>query len=140
MPFRHQVQIRYGECDQQGVVFNAHYLAFIDDAMDHWMRSVLPEAWVSGWDVMLKSVRLVWHSPARWTDELAIDCAVSRWGRTSFDVCYRLHVGDRAVADAVITYVSVGAGGATPTPPPAEVVAAMGEPVELPESLRATHG
>ena len=25
--------VRYGECDQQGVVFNAHYLAWADEAM-----------------------------------------------------------------------------------------------------------
>ncbi len=31
-PFRCQVRVRFGECDMQGVVFNAHYLAYIDDA------------------------------------------------------------------------------------------------------------
>jgi acyl-CoA thioester hydrolase len=133
--FTHVVQVRYGECDQQGVVFNANYLAYVDDAMDTWMRSVLPEQWVSGWDVMLKSVRLVWHSPARWAEDLAIDCAVSRWGRTSFDVSYRLRVAERAVADAVVTYVSVAAGSAAPAPPPPEVRAALGEAIEPPEPL-----
>ena len=134
-PFTHRVDIRYGECDQQGVVFNAHYLAFVDDAMDHWMRSLGGAAWVSTWDVMLKTARLTWHGPARWTEQLSVDCGVARWGRTSFDVAYRLRVGERAVADALITYVSVTVEDHRPTPPPPDVVDAMGDLVPVPESL-----
>jgi acyl-CoA thioester hydrolase len=134
--FSHELEVRYGECDQQGVVFNANYLAYVDDAMDHWMRSFAGEAWVSTWDVMLKAARLVWHSPARWPERLVVDCSVGRWGRTSFDVVYRVRVGDRAVADALVTYVSVDAASHRPSPPPSEVVAAMGPASPVPESLR----
>jgi acyl-CoA thioester hydrolase len=134
-PFTHSIAIRYGECDRQGVVFNANYLAFVDDAMDHWMRSHSGVAWVDTWDVMLKAARLVWHGPATWPEVLAVDCAVGRWGRTSFDVVYRLRVGDRPVADVLVTYVSVAAGSQTPEPPPAEVVSAMGAAVGIPEGL-----
>ena len=38
MTYRHLVRIRYGECDMQKVVFNANYLAYIDDATDTWFR------------------------------------------------------------------------------------------------------
>lgn len=30
--------VRYSECDQQGVVFNAHYLAYADEAVEHVLR------------------------------------------------------------------------------------------------------
>jgi acyl-CoA thioester hydrolase len=133
--FTHEVAIRYGECDRQGVVFNANYLAYVDDAMDHWMRSHSDQAWVSTWDVMLKAARIVWHGPASWPEELAVDCAVARWGRTSFDVVYGLRVGERPVAEVLVTYVSVGAGTQAPEPPPAEVVAAMGPAVGIPAGL-----
>lgn len=134
--FTHRIAIRYGECDQQGVVFNANYLAYVDDAMDHWMRSMAAGAvWVDTWDVMLKAARILWHGPARWPEELEVDCGVGRWGRTSFDVVYRLRVGARPVADVVVTYVSVGARSHEPTPPPDEVVTAMGPTVEVPEGL-----
>ncbi|MFM7093508.1 MAG: acyl-CoA thioesterase, partial [Actinomycetota bacterium] len=36
--YEHRIRIRYGECDMQKVVFNAHYLAYCDDAADCWMR------------------------------------------------------------------------------------------------------
>jgi len=130
--FTHVVEVRYGDCDQQGVVFNAHYLAYVDDAMDHWMRSCEGLAWDQGFDVMLKKVIMTWHSPARWQDELAIDCGIGRWGRTSFDVVFRLRVGDRAVADAVITYVSVPTGSTQPMVVPDEARSQLGELVALP--------
>ena len=38
--------VRYGECDQQGVVFNAHYLAYVDDALDQWLRVLFPDGYV----------------------------------------------------------------------------------------------
>ena len=135
-PYTHAIGIRYGECDQQGVVFNAHYLAFVDDAMDHWMRSFAGTAWTDSWDVMLKSARIVWHGPARWPETLSVDCGVCRWGRTSFDVAFRLRVEDRAVADVVVTYVSVTVDTHQPSPPPADVVEAMGPVTAVPVSMR----
>lgn len=136
MSHRHEIEIRYGECDQQGIVFNANYLAYVDDAMDHWMRSVAADEWVSGWDVMLKRAQVVWQSPARWRDVLVVDSAVARWGRTSFDVLHRLSVEGVDVADVLITYVSVSATELRPIENPPAVVLAMGEPVDLPDSLR----
>jgi acyl-CoA thioester hydrolase len=132
---RHVLEVRYGECDQQGVVFNAHYLAYVDDAMDQWMHSVAGSDWVAGWDVMLKRATVVWHAPARWRDELVIDSGVTRWGRTSFDVVHQLSVCGVAVADVLITYVSISADDLQPSPPPARVVEALGAPVPVPDSL-----
>lgn len=36
--YSHTLVIRYSECDQQGVVFNAHYQAMCDCVMDLWLR------------------------------------------------------------------------------------------------------
>ena len=32
-PFVHRLRVRYGECDAQGVVFNANYLMYFDVAL-----------------------------------------------------------------------------------------------------------
>ena len=37
-PYRHTIRVRYGEVDKQGVVFNAHYMAYMDDAMETWLH------------------------------------------------------------------------------------------------------
>ncbi len=140
MTHRHVIEVRYGECDAQGVVFNAHYLAYVDDAMDHWMRSVAGPDWVAGWDVMLKRATVLWHAPARWRDHVVIDSGVTRWGRTSFDVVHQLSVlgsdgTGTGVADVLVTYVSISPIDQRPAPPPAGVVEELGPVMPLPESL-----
>ncbi|HKY16944.1 MAG TPA: thioesterase family protein [Microthrixaceae bacterium] len=128
--FSHAVDVRYGECDQQGVVFNANHLAYVDDALDHWMRAVGELSWSS--DVMVKHSELTWHSPASWPERVEIDCGVCRWGTTSFDVVFRLRVGDRRVSDVVTTYVWVPMSGGGPAEIPAPVRRALGALVERP--------
>jgi acyl-CoA thioesterase FadM len=41
MAYRHTLRVRYGEVDMQGHAFNAHYLAYVDDACNAWFRQVL---------------------------------------------------------------------------------------------------
>ena len=36
---RAQLRVRYGECDPQGVVFNAHYLAYFDTSITELWRA-----------------------------------------------------------------------------------------------------
>lgn len=115
-------RIRYGECDQQGIVFNAHYLAYLDDAVDCWLRRLDPAFETTlGWEVVVKRTEITWHSPARFGDTLTLRPTVSRWGATSFDVTTGGWVDDRAVFDAVTTYVVVDHDGFRPTAIPAEL-------------------
>ena len=62
--FVHSIRVRHGECDQQGIVFNSHYLAYIDDALDMWFREVFEGNYMSKFDCVLKKVELEWFSPA----------------------------------------------------------------------------
>ena len=38
---RHRFRVRYVDCDAQRVMHNAHYLAYVDDAVDSWFREAL---------------------------------------------------------------------------------------------------
>jgi acyl-CoA thioester hydrolase len=108
--FVHHVRPRYGEIDMQKVVFNAHYLAYCDDAADLWFRSIgagLEEDW---WDIMVKNATITWSGAARLHDDLRIELAVERWGNSSFDVCFEGTVDDAAVFTATLTYVAVRTG------------------------------
>ena len=120
-PYVHRVRVRYGEVDMQGVVFNAHYLAFCDDAVDTWLRSVDVHFEDAGWDLMLKKAVVEWQGAATIGDELAIAVGVTRWGNTSFDVGFAGRAGEREVFTATITYVGVATGSRTPMPAPAEI-------------------
>ena len=91
----------------QRVVFNAHYLAYCDDAADLWFRSLGAGLEEGSWDVMVKKAAITWDGAARVHDELAIAVEVSRWGQTSFDVRFTGTVEGAPVFTADLTYVAV---------------------------------
>jgi acyl-CoA thioester hydrolase len=112
----------------QRVVFNANYFVYVDDAVDMWTRHALSDELAKsgsstdlhaiGFDFMLKTTQLTWHSPVKFGDTLDMHCAVSRWGNSSFDVSINGFVNGDSRFDAVITYVSVDPKSQRPSPIP----------------------
>ena len=125
MAFHHELRVRYGECDMQGVVFNAHYLAYVDDAMTRWFATLDKPYTDLGWDCMVVHAEIDWRGSARFDDLLEIDCSIVRWGTTSFVVGYDLHVGERPVCRVELTYVGVAHNTTDPMPPPDELRRAL---------------
>lgn len=126
MGYRHAVAVRYGEVDMQQVVFNAHYLAYCDDAVETWFRVDDIDVRGFGWDFMLKKAVLEWQASATVGEVLDIDVGIARWGNTSFDVGFTGAVGDRPVFTGTITYVGVEAGTTNTMPCPPELRALLG--------------
>ena len=124
-PYRHELRIRYGEVDMQRHVFNAHYLTYVDDALDGWLRSGLGDYEASGFDMVLKRADITWHGAATFRDVLAIDVSARRWGNSSFDVAFEGSVEERPVFTAIVTYVSVAPGTTDPTPVAEDVRSAL---------------
>ena len=127
-PYRHRLRVRYGEVDMQGVAFNAHYLAWCDDALEVWFGEVGLRAAAIGWDCMVVKTVVEWSAGATAGDLVDIDVAVTRWGRTSFDVTFTGTVAERALFTATTTYVGVATGTTTPVPPPDLVRERLGGP------------
>ena len=126
MGFHHQHRVRYSECDMQNVVFNAHYMAFCDDAVDSWFRTEFADGFEQhGWDFMLKRATLEWQSPARLRETIDMDVAITRWGTTSFDIGIVGTVEQRAVFTATLTNVGVRPGTLEPIAPPPYVRARL---------------
>ena len=128
-PFVHRIRVRYGEIDMQRVVFNAHYLAYCDDAAVYWFHAMgagLEDDW---WDVMVKKATITWSGVARAHDELVIEVAVRRWGTTSFDVGFDGTVDGGPVFSATLTYVAVRTGTTETVRVPDDFRAAAGGPV-----------
>jgi acyl-CoA thioesterase FadM len=76
-------------------------------------------------DCMLKSVSLLWHRPLHLGDVASLDCSISRWGNSSFDVSIRGHVDGEQSFDATIVYVSTTPGAPKVVPVPDWVRAAF---------------
>jgi acyl-CoA thioester hydrolase len=86
VPFSHELRVRYGECDPQGIVFNANYLAYFDVAVTElWREAIGPwEAMVErGYDVVVAEANLRFRAPARFDDVIALGARVAEMGTTS---------------------------------------------------------
>ena len=112
--------VRYVECDQQGIVFNAHYLVWADEASSAWWAAeVLPwdELVARGVDPVVKASTLEWSSSARYGDTVTVDAECERTGRTSTTVRFTVRVGERVCCVVRNTYVAVDPDGrAVPWP------------------------
>jgi acyl-CoA thioester hydrolase len=125
----HEIRVRYGECDQQGVVFNANYLVYIDDAIDRWFHAAFDGNYLGEFDCMAKKIDLEWHAPAKSGDNLALAMRAVRWGNTSFDIRVDAFVGEQPIISATLVYVSVTPGTHTPCPVPGFIREALATPV-----------
>jgi len=122
MPFVHQVRPRYAEVDLQGVVFNAHWLTYFDDALTRFFEHLgfdPKETFVSGdYDAMVVKATLEWSGSAGYDEPVDIEVVPVRIGNASYDVRFRARCGARAACEGVITYVSVKRGTKDSTPIP----------------------
>jgi acyl-CoA thioester hydrolase len=83
---RHRIRVRYSECDQQGVVFNAHYLGWFDNSMTELFRAGFGsygEFVKRGLDIVVVHAELDFRRPARFDDEVELAVMVERIGESS---------------------------------------------------------
>lgn len=121
--FVHRIRVRYAEVDAQGVVFNAHWMTYFDDACTRFMETLGfgADFWTREFDVMLVKATLSWSGPARFDEWVDVAVAPVRLGTKSFDLGYEATVDGRPACEAAITYVAVVPGPNTPIALPDKV-------------------
>ena len=111
--------VRFIECDQQGIVFNAHYLVWADEAVNTWWdrRGVdWAEVNARGLEYVVVASALEWRSSARWGDTVEVDADLEKLGRTSITVRFVIRVAERECCVVRTTYVCTADGEPTPWP------------------------
>lgn len=122
-PFHHHLRVRWSEVDAQKVVFNGHYLNFLDTAMsEYWRASGLPypEGFTHlGGDVFARSNALQYHAPARFGDWLSIGVRCDRIGNSSLLFAWEIRTSGRLLVtgETVYVYVSLATNRPAPVPP-----------------------
>ena len=109
-PFAHTLRVRYAECDPQGVVFNANYLAYFDVSITELWRAALGgyEAMMErGVDLVVAEAQLSFRSPARFDDELTLEVALTRIGTTAITSSHRISRGSELVVEGILRHVVV---------------------------------
>jgi acyl-CoA thioester hydrolase len=111
--------VRFVECDQQGVVFNAHYLVWADEAVNAWWEArgvPWSELVARGVEYYVVASSLEWTSSARWGDTVDVDADLEKLGRSSLVLRFTIRVGERECCVVRTTYVCTSDGTSTPWP------------------------
>jgi acyl-CoA thioester hydrolase len=87
VPFVYELRVRYGECDPQGIVFNANYLLYFDVAFTELWREAIG-AWTDmverdGVDAVVAEANIRFRAPARYDDVLQLQARIADLGATS---------------------------------------------------------
>ena len=120
-PFTHQLRVRYAECDPQGVVFNAHFLAYFDTSITELWRAAFGsyQAMLDrGVDVVVAEAQVRFRSPARFDEQLTLEIAVTQLGNTSITSSHRISRDGSPVVEGVLRHVLVDREELTKTPIP----------------------
>jgi acyl-CoA thioester hydrolase len=127
-PFRHRLRVRWHECDQQGVVFNAHYLAFFDMAITELFREAVG-GYLSmvedGTDLVVAEARIRYLAPLRFDDEFDLVILVADLGTTSMRTELAVEHDGETLAEGELRHVFVDAENGGKAPMPAQVRAAL---------------
>ena len=133
-PFTMPVPVRYLEVDAQGVVFNAWYLAWFDEAMSAFLahrglpyRSMMD----AGYDVQLVHTEMDWMAGVGFGDRIEVAVSTARIGRTSFALDFQvLRDGSEVTCAAHTVYVVIATDGSGKREVPPLIAAAL-DPVRL---------
>ena len=120
-PFAHSFRVRYAECDPQGVVFNAHYLAYLDTGITELWREAAGgyQSMIDrGLDMVVVETTLRFHEPARFDDLLTLEVTITRLGNTSISTAHRITRDGELLLDASLHHVLVDLGSRSKTPIP----------------------
>ena len=120
-PFVHSLRVRYGECDPQGIVFNANYVLYFDVAFTElWRARIGP--WMDmtkhGFDAVVAEINVRFHASARFDDELDLVCRVVGLGTTSITTEIDCMRGDELLVKGTLRHVCVDAESFQKTPLP----------------------
>jgi len=136
--FADPLRVRWAEVDMQKVVFNGHYLMYVDTAMGNWWRALaLPYedtiAALDG-DLFVRKSTLEYLAPARYDDALEVGIRFEAAGTSSLRFVAGVFRGEELLVHGEIVYVWTDAATKKPRPAPTALVDAFrayeaGEPM-----------
>lgn len=137
--FEFPVRVRYHEVDAQGVVFNAWYLAWFDEAMTEFLehRSLTYRGMLdAGYDVQLVHTEIDWSAGVGWGEDVVVAVSTAWIGQTSFALDFQVRALDDSdhrvvTCDCRTVYVVVDVDGSGKRDVPPLISNALGAPEPL---------
>lgn len=109
-PFVHEFRVRWGECDPQGIVFNANYVSYFDDTIGAMWRAAFGSYAAMterGIDIVVAEVNLKYRASARPEEMLRVEANIERLGETSMTTLMRVMRDDTLLVEGHIRHVFV---------------------------------
>jgi acyl-CoA thioester hydrolase len=125
--FRHRIRVRYNECDPQGHVFNANYLAYFDLAMTELWRGLGGYTAMidEGVDMVVAEATVRYLAALGFDDEADLVVRSISLGNTSMTSQLAIERSGETVAEGVLRHVFVNIAGGGTAPIPAAVRAGL---------------
>lgn len=127
-PFVHPLRVRYGECDPQGIVFNANYVAYFDVVLTELWRAAFGSYSAMtdrGLDMVVGEVNARFLGSARFDDLLDLTLTVARLGTTAMTCSIDVVREGEVLVAGTIRHVFVDATTMTKTAIPNDVRRAL---------------
>ena len=125
----HRLRVRWAEVDMQKIVFNAHYLMYIDTAMsEYWRALALPyeaSMHILVGEMYVKKATVEYHASAKLDDTLDVGMRCARIGNSSCLFEAAIFCGDRLLVTGELVYVFADPATQTSTPVPAALRAML---------------
>jgi YbgC/YbaW family acyl-CoA thioester hydrolase len=105
------LRVRWAEVDMQKIVFNGHYLTYIDSAIAEYWREIglpYPHGYVEryGSDIYLRKATIEYLGSAGYDDVLTVCCRVGRLGRSSMTFQFEIYRDGELLITAELVYVN----------------------------------
>ncbi|MEM1250159.1 MAG: thioesterase family protein [Acidobacteriota bacterium] len=124
------VEVRYAETDQMGVVHHSRYLVWFELARTQLCREAghpYDEIEKQGLWLMVSGAHLSYRDGARYGDRVQVECRVSRAASRALHFDYRVLRGEQLLVSGRTEHIWVDAETKTTTRAPAELLALFRE-------------
>jgi YbgC/YbaW family acyl-CoA thioester hydrolase len=123
------LRVRWAEVDMQKIVFNGHYLMYIDTAVaGYWRAMAMPYhetmALLQG-DLYVRKAALEYHASAHYEDRLDVGLRCARIGNSSMQFAAAIFRGDERLISGELVYVFADPSTQTAQPVPAQLRSAL---------------
>ena len=108
---RHPIRVGYADTDQGGVVHHSVYLRWMEQARVELLRANGIDYRSLEYDrkmaLPVAEASLKYRRPARFDEELEVECRLGKLGRASLRFDYRIERGDELLTEAQITLACI---------------------------------
>jgi len=124
----HSIRVRYNECDQVGIVFNANFLVYTDIVATEFFREHIGgyEALTGrGLEFAMAEANLRFRRPLHFDEVFEVKATVGSITSRSLTMEFEFTREGEQIAEIGVSYVCIEKEGHTPSPIPEEISAIL---------------